>query len=208
MTARLKSLENRIKYAVYSDEKLEALEEEYAQLVQAKETEIANIDLEIEELRKLGLDAGAKEEIRNLKLQELTALRNELSDIRFAIQLRHDDSEFAAHEKEIEWLKEELAALRNSADLQIKQLEEKLAEAEKKFQELLEQLKNEAGATDAELKQQIADLQGKIDELTETLRNEQLAGDDALKSSWKSWMPLTRNCSKSSITTWASGWTA
>ena len=181
MTARLKSLENRIKYAVYSDEKLEALEKEYAQLVQAKETEIANIDLEIEELRKLGLDAGAKEEIRNLKLQELTALRNELSDIRFAIRLRHDDSEFAAHEKEIEWLKEELAALRNSADLQIKQLEEKLAEAEKKFQELLEQLKNEAGATDAELKQQIADLQGKIDELTETLRNEQLAGDDALK---------------------------
>ena len=181
MTARLKSLENRIKYAVYSDEKLEALEKEYAQLVQAKETEIANIDLEIEELRKLGLDAGAKEEIRNLKLQELTALRNELSDIRFAIRLRHDDSEFAAHEKEIEWLKEELAALRNSADLQVKQLEEKLAEAEKKFQELLEQLKNEAGATDAELKQQIADLQGKIDELTETLRNEQLAGDDALK---------------------------
>lgn len=161
MTARLKSLENRIKYAVYSDEKLDALEKEYAQLVQAKETEIANIDLVIEELRKLGLDAGAKEEIRNLKLQELTALRNELSDIRFAIQLRHDDSEFAAHEREIEWLKEELAALRNSADLQIKQLEEKLAEAEKKFQELLEQLKNEAGATDAELKQQIADRRGK-----------------------------------------------
>ncbi len=181
VTDRLKNLENRIRYAVYSDEKLADLVKEYTQLIQDKETEIANLDLEIRELEEFGRDTTAKQEQRSKNLDELLALRNELTDIEFAIKIRYDDSEFTVHEAEIERLKAELAALRQSSDLRIQQLEEKLMDTENRLLALLNEIQESAAAENASLRKDLEDFKALVQIFIETLREEQISGDDTLR---------------------------
>ncbi len=181
VTERLKNLENRIRYAVYSDEKLADLEKEYTRAIQDKETEIADLDLEIRDLEALGRDATAKQELRERKLNELLVLRNELTDIQFAIKIRNDDSEFAVHEAEIEKLKAELAALRKSSELLLQQLEEKLIETEKRLLALLNEAQETAAAENASLRKDLEDFKALVQVFINTLRDEQITGDDALR---------------------------
>lgn len=181
VTERLKNLENRIRYAVYSDEKLAGLVREYTLAIQDKETEIADLELEIREFEETGKDATAKREQCDRKLDELLALRNELTDIEFAIQIRNDDSEFAVHEAEIESLKAELAALRNSSELLLQQLEEKLIETEKRLLALLEEARETAATENAGLKKELDDFKALVQVFIDTLREEQLSGDDVLR---------------------------
>ena len=182
VTERLQNLENRIKYAVYSDEKLEDLKADFEKQIQDKEKEIADVDLEIKDLTDKGLDTSSKEETRNRLLTELVKLRNELTDIEFAIEIRHNDSEFAEHEKEIELLKSELAALRQSHDLEIKQLKDDLLALEEEYLKLLEEVKQNAAGQNSELQKQLDDLKSKVLEFVETLRNEREVGDAELKA--------------------------
>ena len=181
VTERLKNLENRIRYAVYSDEKLAGLVREYTLAIQDKETEIADLELEIRELEETGKDATAKREQCDRKLDELLALRNELTDIEFAIRIRNDDSEFAVHEAEIESLKAELAALRNSSELLLQQLEEKLIETEKRLLALLEEARETSATENAGLKKELDDFKALVQVFIDTLREEQLSGDDVLR---------------------------
>ncbi len=181
VTERLKNLENRIRYAVYSDEKLAGLVREYTLAIQYKETEIADLELEIREFEETGKDATAKREQRDRKLDELLALRNELTDIEFAIRIRNDDSEFAVHEAEIESLKAELAALRNSSELLLQQLEEKLIETEKRLLALLEEARETSATENAGLKKELDDFKALVQVFIDTLREEQLSGDDVLR---------------------------
>lgn len=178
---RLKSLENRIRYTVYSDEKLEALKQELEAKIQTKETEIADLDLEIKVLETIDADATEQRERRKRKLLELEQLRNELADLEFGLKLRQDDSEFAAHEKEIAQLKADLAALRNSAELQLKQLRDELLAAEERYLKLLEEVKAEAAGQNAALQKQLDDLTEKVLAFVDTLRSEQKTGDTELK---------------------------
>ncbi len=181
VTERLKNLENRIRYAVYSDEKLADLVKEYTQAIQNKETEIADLDLEIREMEELGRDTTAKQEIRDRKLTELLALRNELTDIQFAIKIRNEDSEFAVHEAEIEKLKAELAALRQSSELLLQQLEEKLIATENRLLALLDEIQQEAAAENASLRKDLEDFKALVQVFIDTLREEQLSGDEILR---------------------------
>ena len=181
VTERLKNLENRIRYAVYSDEKLADLVKEYTQAIQDKEREIADLDLEIREMEELGRDTTAKQETRDRKLSELLALRNELTDIQFAIQIRNDDSEFAVHEAEIEKLKAELAALRQSSELLLQQLEEKLIATENRLLALLDEIQAEAAAENAVLRKDLEDFKALVQVFIDTLREEQLSGDEILR---------------------------
>lgn len=123
---RLANLENRIRYSVYSDEKLAELKKAYERKVREKEAEIATLDIEIRKQQEAGQDVALLLEQRNQALTELEKLRNELKDIEFAIVIRNDESEFAVHEAEILQLKKELAALRNSTDALIKDLQQQL----------------------------------------------------------------------------------
>ncbi len=182
MIARLKNLENRIKYSVYSDEKLEELQADFVKQIQAKEKEIADLDLEIQDLRNAGLDISAQEETRQRLLSELLTLRNELTDIEFAIEIRHNESEFAEHEKEIALLKEELAALRDSTDLRIKQLKDDLLATEAKYLKLLEEAKLDAANQTASVQKQLDDLTASVLAFVDALRNERETGDAELKA--------------------------
>lgn len=182
VTERLKNLENRIKYSVYSDEKLEALKKDFEKQIQAKEKEIADLDLEIQEMRNAGRDTSAKEETRIRLLKELVKLRNELTDIEFAIEIRHNESEFAEHEKEIALLKGELAALRNSTDLQIKQLKDELLATEAKYLKLLEEARADAANQTATVQKQLDDLTAKVLAFVDALRRERETGDAELKA--------------------------
>ena len=182
VTERLKNLENRIKYSVYSDEKLEELKKDFEKQIQAKEKEIADLDLIIQELENAGVDTTAKEETRTRLLKELVALRNELTDIEFAIKIRYDESEFAEHEKEIALLKAELAALRQSTDLQIKQIKDELVAIEERYLKLLEEARQDAANQTASVQKQLDDLTAKVLAFVEALRNERETGDAELKA--------------------------
>lgn len=182
VTERLQNLENRIKYSTYSDEKLESLKKDFEKQIQNKETEIANIDLEIQDLAAKGLDTSAKEMTRTRLLSELTKLRGELTDIEFAIEIRHNESEFAAHEKEIALLKSELVALRQSHDLEVKQLRDDLIALENKYLQLLDEVKQSAAGENAELKKQLDNLTSKVLAFVDALRSEREAGDTELKA--------------------------
>ena len=182
VTERLQNLENRIKYSTYSDEKLESLKKDFEKQIQEKETEIANVDLEIQDLTVKGLDTSAKEEKRSRLLNELLKLRNKLSDIEFAIEIRHNESEFAAHEKEIALLKSELVALRQSHDLEVKQLRDDLIALENKYLQLLDEVKQSAAGENAELKKQLDNLTSKVLAFVDALRSEREAGDTELKA--------------------------
>ena len=182
VTERLQNLENRIKYATYSDEKLAALQKDFTAQIQAKEKEIADLDLEIQDMANAGLDTSAKEATRVRLLKELLKLRNELTDIEFAIEIRHNESEFAEHEKEIALLKGELAALRNSTDLQIKQLKDELLATEAKYLKLLEEAKLDAANQTASVQKQLDDLTAKVIAFVDALRSERETGDAELKA--------------------------
>ena len=182
VTERLQNLENRIKYSTYSDEKLESLKKDFKKQIQEKETEIASIDLEIQDLIRKGLDTSSKEATHGRLLTELTKLRGELTDIEFAIEIRHNESEFAAHEKEIALLKSELAALRQSHDLEVKQLRDDLIALENKYLQLLDEVKQSAAGENAELKKQLDDLTSKVLAFVDALRSEREAGDAELKA--------------------------
>ncbi len=182
VTERLTNLENRIRYAVYSDEKLEALKKDFEAQIQAKEKEIADLDLEIQNMANAGLDTSAKETTRTRLLTELLKLRNELTDIEFAITIRHDESEFAEHEKEIALLKTELSELRSSTDLQIKQLKDDLLSTEEKYLKLLEEAKSDASNQTAAVQKQLDELKNQVLAFVETLRDERESGDSELKT--------------------------
>lgn len=182
VTERLQNLENRIKYSTYSDEKLESLKKDFEKQIQEKETEIASIDLEIQDLIRKGLDTSSKEAIHDRLLTELTKLRGELTDIEFAIEIRHNESEFAAHEKEIALLKSELVALRQSHDLEVKQLRDDLIALENKYLQLLDEVKQSAAGENAELKKQLDNLTSKVLAFVDALRSEREAGDAELKA--------------------------
>ena len=182
MTERLKNLENRIRYSVYSDEKLETLKKDFEKQIQVKEKEIADLDLEIQDMQNAGLDISAKEETRTRLLAELLKLRNELTDIEFAIEIRHNESEFAEHEKELALLKTELAKLRESTDLQIKQLKDDLLATEAKYLKLLEEAKLDAANQTATVQKQLDDLTAKVLAFVDALRSERETGDGELKA--------------------------
>lgn len=119
--------------------KLAELKKAYEQKVREKEAEIAALDIEIRKQQAAGQDVALLVEQRNRALTELEKLRNELKDIEFAIVIRNDESEFAVHEAEILQLKKELAALRNSTDALIKDLQQQLIDTEKKLLALIEE---------------------------------------------------------------------
>lgn len=178
---RLAALENRIRYSVYSDEKLAELKKAYEQKVREKEAEIAALDIEIRKQQAAGQDVALLVEQRNRALTELEKLRNELKDIEFAIVIRNDESEFAVHEAEILQLKKELAALRNSTDALIKDLQQQLIDTEKKLLALIEEIKAGAAGENQELRQELEAFKEQILELIESLQAGQTGGDDALK---------------------------
>ena len=182
VSERLRNLENRIKYSVYSDEKLEALQKDFIKRIQDKEKEIADNDLEISEMEAKNLDTSSKKETRELLLKDLVALRNELTDIEFAIEIRHNESEFAEHEKEIVLLKSALAELRTSSELQIKMLKDELAATELKYLALLEEAKQTAAAETEFVRNQLNELSLKVTEFVAALRGEREAGDTELKA--------------------------
>ena len=178
---RLTNLENRIRYSVYSDEKLAELKKAYEQKVREKEAEIATLDIEIRKQQEAGQDVALLVEQRNQALTELEKLRNELKDIEFAIVIRNDESEFAVHEAEILQLKKELAALRNSTDALIKDLQQQLIDTEKKLLALIEEIKAGAAGENQELRQELEVFKEQVLELIESLQAGQTGGDDALK---------------------------
>ncbi|MFA7184582.1 MAG: hypothetical protein WC082_06815, partial [Victivallales bacterium] len=135
-----------------------------------------------QEMAEAGLDTSAKETTRIRLLEELLKLRNELTDIEFAITIRHDESEFAEHEKEIALLKTELAALRSSTELQIKQLTDDLLATEEKYLALLEEAKADAANQTSEVQAQLDELKNQVLAFVETLRSEREIGDDELKA--------------------------
>ncbi len=182
VTERLRNLENRIRYSVYADEKLEDLRKDFEKQIQAKEKEIADLDLKIQEMADRGLDTSAEEETRIRLLEELLKLRNELTDIEFAIEIRHNESEFAEHEKELALLKAELAALRQSSDLQIKQLRDELLAMEERYLKLLEEVRQEAAGQNSSLQKQLDDLTAKVLAFVDALRSERETGDAELKA--------------------------
>ncbi|NCB53017.1 MAG: hypothetical protein EOM54_14255 [Clostridia bacterium] len=133
-------------------------------------------------MQNAGLDISAKEETRTRLLAELLKLRNELTDIEFAIEIRHNESEFAEHEKELALLKTELAKLRESTDLQIKQLKDDLLATEAKYLKLLEEAKLDAANQTATVQKQLDDLTAKVLAFVDALRSERETGDGELKA--------------------------
>lgn len=101
ITERLRRLENRVKLAVYATTKLTEMKTQSEASLLAKQTEIVQLDLEIQALEDTGEDTSLKIALRKIALTEYTSLQIDLEDIVAAIDLRENDSEFAALRAEI-----------------------------------------------------------------------------------------------------------
>ena len=178
---RVDELNRLIRYSTYSEEKLQTLLKELESKVSAKEKEIADLQLEIQEKLAKGEDVTALQESLARKLSELQDLRKELDAIKQALQIRDDDSEFNVIKNQLAQVVSELALVSKKAEQMVEDLRGDLLATEERLLALIEQIRKESQSGDADLQAQLDAFKAQVMELIKQLQDKQNAGDDELK---------------------------
>ena len=178
---RVDELNRLIRYSTYSEEKLQTLLKELESKVSAKEKEIADLQLEIQEKLAKGEDVTSLQEALNRKLSELQDLRKELDAIKQALQIRDDDSEFNVIKNQLAQVVSELALVSKKAEQMVEDLRGDLLATEERLLALIEQIRKESQSGDADLQAQLDAFKAQVMELIKQLQDKQNAGDDELK---------------------------
>ena len=178
LSARISTLENRLKYTLMTDEALAEAEENKMLNLNALANQIAALQLVISDKTARGEDVSREQAELNSLLVQYDEAETDLENIRLAIELRAN-SEFALHRKWILELQELTKNLQSTIDIQAKTIAEQkdeidslktaLANLEAALRNemalLKQELKDYTDANVEELKGIIADLRAQLSTL-------------------------------------------
>ena len=178
---RADELNRLIQYSTYSEDKLHSLQLDLENKTAAKETEIADLELEIQRKRELGQDVSALQSTLDQKLTELQDLRRELAAVKQAIQIRNNDSEFHVIKNQLAEVIADLALVSRNAEQMVENLRNDLLATEDRLLTLIEQVRRESQSGDAAIQAQLDEFKAQVLELIRQLQEKQIAGDDEIK---------------------------